>query len=42
MGARNIYCFGFHGLCTNDLFEDLIKSLPIEELIMTNSISHAQ
>lgn len=29
MGARNIYCFGFHGLCTNDLFDDLIKSLPI-------------
>lgn len=41
MGARRIYCFGFHGLCTNDLFEDLIKSLPIEELIMTNSIFHS-
>lgn len=21
MGARNIYCYGFHGLCSNDLFD---------------------
>lgn len=28
-GARRIYCYGFHGLCSNDLFEDLINSLPI-------------
>ena len=25
MGARTIYCFGFHALCSNDLFDDLIK-----------------
>ena len=30
MGANRIYCFGFHGLCSSELFEDLIKSLPIE------------
>ena len=41
MGAKNIYCFGFHGLCSNDLFEDLIKSLPIQELVMTNTLFHA-
>ena len=41
LGAGRIYCFGFHGLCASDLFEDLIKQLPIEELIMTNTIFHA-
>jgi phosphoribosylpyrophosphate synthetase len=40
-GARNIYCFGFHGLCTNDQFEKLINELPVKELIMTNSIQHS-
>ena len=39
-GARNIYCFGFHGLCTNEQLEKLISELPIKELIMTNSIQH--
>lgn len=39
-GARNIYCFGFHGLCTNEQLEKLINELPIKELIMTNSIQH--
>lgn len=23
-GAKNIYCFGFHGLCSNEQFEKLI------------------
>jgi hypothetical protein len=40
-GARNIYCFGFHGLCTDDKLNHLINELPIKELIMTNSIQHA-
>lgn len=39
-GAKNIYCFGFHGLCTNERLEKLIEELPIKELIMTNSVQH--
>lgn len=39
-GARNIYCYGFHGLCTHERLEHLINELPIKELILTNSIQH--
>jgi phosphoribosylpyrophosphate synthetase len=41
MGARDIYYFGFHGMCVHDHFEKLVSSLPIEELIMTNSVFQA-
>lgn len=41
MGARHIYVYGFHGLCKDETFEELIKYLPIEELVMTNTIFHA-
>ncbi len=41
LGARDIYYFGFHGMCLHDHFEKLVSSLPIEELIMTNSVFQA-
>lgn len=41
-GARRIYCFGFHALCQNDLGDRLMDELPITQLIMTNSVFHAQ
>lgn len=41
LGARDIYYFGFHGMCVHDHFEKLVSSLPIEELIMTNSVFQA-
>ena len=40
-GARNIYCYGFHGLCTDEKLNHLINELPVKELILTNSIQHA-
>lgn len=29
-GAKDIYYFGFHGMCLHDDFEKLVSSLPIE------------
>lgn len=40
-GANNIYCYGFHGLCSIEGFDKLINELPIKELIMTNTIQHS-
>jgi phosphoribosylpyrophosphate synthetase len=41
LGARDIYYFGFHGMCIHDDFENLVSSLPLEELIMTNTVFQA-
>ena len=41
LGARDIYYFGFHGVCVHDHFEKLVSSLAIEGLIMTNSVFQA-
>ena len=29
LGARDIYYFGFHGMCLHDDFEKLVSNLPI-------------
>lgn len=39
-GARNIYCYGFHGSCNNEQLVKLMADLPVKELIMTNTIQH--
>ena len=40
-GARNIYCYGFHGSCTSEQLVKLSDELPVKELIMTNTIQHS-
>ena len=40
-GARNIFCYGFHGSCTSDQLGKLMDDLPVKELIMTNTIQHS-
>ena len=40
-GARNIYCYGFHGSCSSEQLGKLAEELPVKELIMTNTVQHS-